>query len=298
MLMAQPSLDVRELLASSEPASLAWGAELAARNQATEFVPQLIGLLHSTDERVREHALDALIRLKARVPEEELRGLLPRFSSSVILLAVNGGQKSLLLSMLRGNSGYDPNWVALNEALLAGGGLDYWNQLLREWTIHVVVHVVQPRHTAKVERLGSGWCGDSVRRDLPDFPERASYDLVLSPEPGDTILFSAPYRVYIRRSPVPHGCGVPIDRDEYRAAFVKSAVHETFSIEGKMRFEIDWTGAQAYLAETKRLRAKVRAGVQDITEQLGTTVRPRIEVTVQDQRADKSHALPPTPPWE
>jgi hypothetical protein len=37
--MAQPSPDVRELLVSSEPARLAWGAELAARNQAVEFVP-------------------------------------------------------------------------------------------------------------------------------------------------------------------------------------------------------------------------------------------------------------------
>jgi len=69
---------IRELLASNDPARMAWGAELAGRYGRQEVVPELLRLLRSRDERVQANALDALIRLKAQVPAEELTPLGPR----------------------------------------------------------------------------------------------------------------------------------------------------------------------------------------------------------------------------
>src|ERR1700679_4187417 len=73
---------IRELLASNDPARMAWGAELAGRYGRQEVVPELLRLLRSRDERVQANALDALIRLKAQVPAEELTPLGPRFTDA------------------------------------------------------------------------------------------------------------------------------------------------------------------------------------------------------------------------
>ena len=298
-----------ELLTSTDPARQAWGAELAARAGGQEFVADLVALLHSTDERVQEQALDALIRLKAKVKPEELTRLLPRFMDAAVILAIENKQRDLLLLLLREEQPFDPWWVALNEALTAGGGgAKYWAAVLREWKIHVVIYVIDPSRTAVIlPQPVQYWCGDSIAQNRTGFPARAAYTLSLSQQPEDTVLIASPHAVYIRRRSSLSGCGAPIDHDDYRGDFVASVMPETPKILGHMKSEIVWTDDAAYVADVAKLREKTLAGVQAILDWMvkskllspeDAALRPEIVVRIEDQRSNKARDLPPVPPWE
>lgn len=299
---APPGGSVRDLLASNDPARLAWGAELAARSKTQDFVPDLLPLLHSSDERVQEHALDALIRLKARVPQEELAPLLPRFAETIAIIAIENGERDLLLTMVRKAPRFDPLWVALNEALAAYGGADYWAVVLREWTIHVAIYVIDPGAAAVIGRPGGrALCGDEVARDRTGFPPRAVYGLFLSPKPGYTAIVSGPHPVYARRSTSTSGCHSPIDRDDYRADLAATAVRETTPVGGHMRFDVAYRSDATFLSEMSKLREDTLRGFREIVKVLvpdDATLRPHIVVGIEDQRSNKTHGLPAGPPWE
>ena len=298
-----------ELLTSKDPAHQAWGAELAARSGGQEFVPDLLALLHSTDERVQEQSLDALIRLKAKVQPEELTRLLPRFMDAAVILAIENKQRDLLLLLLREEQPFDPWWVALNEALAAdGGGPEYWAAVLREWKIHVVIYVVDAGRTAVIlPQPVQYWCGDSIAQNRTGFPARAVYTLSLSQQPEDTVLISSPHAVYIRRRSSLSGCGAPIDRDDYRGDFVASVMHETPKILGHVKSESVWSDDAAYIADVTKLREKMLAGLRAILDWMvkskllspeDAALRPEIIVRIEDQRLNKARDLPPVPPWE
>ena len=119
-------MSVHDLLASNDSAQLAWGAEMAARSGRDEYVPELRRLLAWTDDRVKEQALDALIRLKAKVPPEELTPVPLVLRSQVIILGIGNRNRSILASLLAENPQHDATWVALNEGLVqAGAGRTY-----------------------------------------------------------------------------------------------------------------------------------------------------------------------------
>jgi hypothetical protein len=320
-LVAQPpdGRSVHELLTSNDPANIAWGAELAARSGGKDVVPDLLALLRSADERVQEQSLDALIRLKAKVPPEELTPLLPRFEDAVIILAIENGQRDLLLSMLGEDQAFDPYWVAINEALATrGGGAEYWTAMLREWTIHVVIYVIDPGRKAAIQQPPlRHWCGNSIAQNRTGFPPRAAYALSLSSQPasgplGDTVLISSPHAVYVQRRSSLSGCGAPIDRDDYRADFVASLIHQTTThqttpISGHMNFEVAWGSDEAYVAETDRLRENTLSGFQAILDSMlkakslateDARLKPHIILGIEDQRPYKARDLPPIPPWE
>jgi hypothetical protein len=304
-----PEGSVRDLLASNDPARLAWGAELAARNESQEFIPDIRRLLYSTDDRVKEHALDALIRLKAKVPPEELTPLRPEFKVQVIILAAANRQRNILSSMLNAGEPNDATWVALNESLMQiGGGREYWPALLREWTIHVVIYVTDPGRTPVLgPRTGGGACGDSISDPRAGFPTRATYALFLDAQPGDTVLAAKPHPVFYRRRPNSSGCDTRIDRDDYRGDFVSSLVYLETPLKGHLRYDIAWPNDEAYLAEMNRLRSTTLAGFQQVLDWLlkrrlippeDVALRPHIVVGIEDQRSNKLHDLPATPPWE
>jgi hypothetical protein len=298
---------VRELLASNDPARLAWGAELAGKYGLRDFVPDLLPLLRWTDERIEEHALDALIRLQAKVPPEELTPLLPRFTPAVVILATANGQRDLLLSMLREDQPHGPTWVALNEELIQIGGRAYWTALLREWTIHVAIYVTDPGKTVMFGRGGGGgFAGDSLPQERPGFPPRAAYSLTMSSRRGDVVLVGGPHPVYYRRQVNPSSEDRMFDRDEYRGDFVASVLPTT-PMKGHMRFDVAWQSDQGYRDEVSRLREQTLAGYQEIVDSLikkgllpaeDAALKPHIVVGIEDQRTNKARDLPPTPPWE
>jgi hypothetical protein len=298
-----------DLLKSSDPARQAWGAELAARSGGQDLVPDLVALLHSTDERVQEQALDALIRLKATVKPEELTRLLPRFMDAAVILAIENKQRDLLLLLLREEQPFDPWWVALNEALAGGdGGTEYWASVLRDWKIHVLIYVIDAGRVAVIlPQPVQYWCGDSTAQNRTGFPARALYTLSLSQQPQDTVLISSPHVVYTRRRSSISECGAPIDRDDYLGDIVASVMHETPKILGHIKSEVVWSTDTAYVADVAGLREKTVAAVQAILDSMakskllspeGAALRPEIVVAIEDQRSNKARDLPPVPPWE
>jgi hypothetical protein len=300
---------VGELLASSDPARLAWGAELAARNERQDFVPDIQRLLGWPDDRVKEHALDALIRLKAKVPAEELTPLPPKFKVQVIILATANGHRNILSSMLNAGEPHDATWVALNQSLMKiGGPRDYWPALLRVWTIHVVIYVTDPgRPAGSGPKTGSAMCGDGMSEPRSGFPARATYSLFLEAKPGYTVLDSNPHPVYYLRHSTSSGCDIRIDRDDYRGDFVGSVVHLETPLKGHLRYDMAWANDEAYIAEMNRLRAQTLGGFQQILDWMlkrrlippeDAVLRPHIVVGIEDQRSNQSRHLPATEPWE
>jgi len=299
---------VHELLASTDSAQLAWGAELAARSGLEAYVPELRRLLAWTDDRVKEQALDALIRVQAKIPPEELTPLPPVMRSQVIILAIRNGNRGILESLLAENPPHDATWVALNEGLIQRGGAPaYWSKQLREWTIHVVIYVVDPGKTPVIRpQDGSGRCGDSYRQDRPGFPPRATYDLFLDPQPGDTALITRPKLVYYRRHSGHFGCDPPIDRNDYRGDFIAFAANVS-PVKTHNRYDIAWTDDQSYVAGVDRLRRDLLADYQRMLDGMvkrrllpseDSALRPHVVVGIEDQRSSKEHGLPPTPHWE
>jgi hypothetical protein len=79
---------------------------LAARYQRPETISDLLNLLAWADDRVTEHAIDALIRLRAKVPSEALRQI-ARGPAPAIVLAVFNHNVAFLQELLTGSLGPD-----------------------------------------------------------------------------------------------------------------------------------------------------------------------------------------------
>jgi hypothetical protein len=302
-------MSAHQLLASNDSAQLAWGAELAARSGSEDYVPELRRLLAWTDDRVKEQALDALIRLQAKVPPRELSPLPPEFRDQVIILAVKNENNGILASLLAENSGHDATWVALNEGLIQRGGPPaYWSKVLREWTIHVEIYVVDPGNTPLIgTKGGAGFCGDSFPQNRPGFPPRVTYGLFIHPQPGDVALITRPNPVYYRRSSIPAGCDTPIDRNDYLGDFIAFAANANPPVKTHYRHDLAWSDDQSYIAGIDRLRRDLLANYQRMLDAMlkrrlippeDSSMRPRIVVGIEDQRSNKEHALPSTPLWE
>jgi hypothetical protein len=302
-------MSVHELLASNDSAQLAWGAEMAARSGPEDYVPELRRLLAWTDDRVKEQALDALIRVKAKVPPEELTPLPPVFQSQVIILAIRNGNSGILASMLAEDPQHDATWVALNEGLIQHGGAPaYWSKLLREWTIHVVIYVVDPGKTPVLgPQAGSYFCGDGYHQDRPGFPPRAAYGLFIDPQLDDTALLTRPKPVFYRRHSSSSGCDTPIDRNEYRGDFIAFAANVYPPLQTHYRYDVAWADDQSYAAGVDRLRRDLLADYQRMLDGMvkrrllppeDSALRPHIVVGIEDQRSSKDHDLPASLPWE
>jgi hypothetical protein len=302
-------MSAHALLASNDSALLAWGAEMAARSGQGEYVPELRRLLAWSDDRVKEQALDALIRLKAKVPPEDLSSIPPALQAQVIILAIGNMNRSILASLLAENPEHDATWVALNEGLVqADAGGTYWPKLLREWTIHVVIYVIDPGKTPLLESQSvGGRCGDSFGQDRSGFPPRATYGLFINPELGDTVMLTRPKPVYYRRASNPSGCDIQIDRNDYRGDFIVFAANVYPPAKTHYRYDIAWADDQSYAAGVDRLRKDLLADYQRMLDGMvkrghippeDSALRPHIVVGITDQRSNKAHDLPAAPPWE
>jgi hypothetical protein len=269
---------VRELLASNDSASKAWGAELAARYQRPEAIPDLLNLLNWTDDRVQEHAIDALIRLRAKVSSETLRQI-ARGPGPAIVLAVFNHNVAFLQELLTGPL-TDSEWVAANEGILGPNTpRTYVVDLLKSWTVHVAVRVADRGSSPVVEDgQGGGVCGDSFSQKQTGFPPRAAYRIQLNADPGDQVLVARPHPVYYRRGPTGSGCDAIIDRDAYRSdflRFVMNAPPGQITLKARVEHNIAWTDAGDYARQLQQVRGEIDTGFKQIVERLS----PRYDIS-------------------
>ena len=100
---------------------------------------------------------------------------------------------------------------------------------------------------------------------------------------------------------VASGCHSAIDRDDYRGDFAAAVVRETTPVGGHVKFDIAYRSDSTFLSEVSKLREDTLQGIQTIVKALvpgDPVLRPHIVVVIEDQRANKTHGLPSTPPWE
>jgi hypothetical protein len=129
---------VAALLSSSDAGQLAWGAQLAANYQQKKFIPAIISLLDFGNRDVQASAFDALIRLNADVPEQNLARFLNdpgAVDPVIVLFARTPKAHAAFLMHALDQPLADKHWVAVNSFLASAPPPGYAARLLSDWTI-------------------------------------------------------------------------------------------------------------------------------------------------------------------
>ena len=300
---------VAQLLSSTEPSQLAWGAYLAANYQQKNFVPAIIPLLRFSDSGVRLVAIDALIRLDADVADDDLSIFLASnpirldADPALVLMAKDPKKHTDLLMRLLdqlNNSG----WVAVNEILLADPQPGYAAHLLRDWKVHFNVKVWDG--PVGIGDGGCGWFGPQrVEEARQGFPTISEYFIHEGATKGATMIGAGPHPVsYLRQEPANRG-GPCIDKDAYRLDYLKSLAR--FAPDSKLvKFpfpnqDFQWIDAAKYQADADALLTGIRMVVSNIRTALiarGLATKeevnagPKLEIVVTDQRRNTRYPLP------
>lgn len=303
LTQAQPAPengDVATLLASPEASHLAWGAYLAGQRQEARYVPLIAPLLKHENPDVQLAAADALILLKADVPDE----LLSAFSwdtltPSLILAAKSPAEhRRFLLSLLDRNLG-DIKWVAVHGLLLRDPPPGYAARLLREWEPEVVVYVWEGPYGSGGRRGVGGATGTPVVRDRTGFPPLKVYELSLGPAGrSETQLVEGPFPVAYRRqsdrTTVYDYIDLPTAKGTilyYLAGMKMPTWSGNFPWKGELKYREE---AGALLGQYRTSLNQLRQTLLErglLTEQ-ESKIEPRRRLVIQDQRLDRKIPLP------
>lgn len=323
-----------EWLHSGDPLRTAWGAWLARQDRQTALIPLLNERVaeyqpaenfSSQSERDRHDALlavlDALIALHAAVPSAEARKLYPEFPAQSLILLVRAPQPdaSALLDIARiAKSNW--NWLAAANVLVKTRTPGFAALLLSRFTQHFTISVVDAG-IGGFSAGGGSECGFSMRAPKASWPAVGLYILSQVPQRlpgvdatylggGDTPVY------YLRVEPGnydnpgddPGYCDGG-DRDEYRAQYIVRLMANSSSplkLDPYPRATIVWKGEADYkqqlLAAIEAQRILFRrtvATLQDsarvLTPSETESLKPRIEILIRDDRANKSVPLPAPP---
>jgi hypothetical protein len=324
-----------EWLRSEDPLRVAWGAWLARQDHQTALIPLLIEKVEEyqpteesssqTVERDRHDALlvvlDALIGLGATVQVKEARKLYPEFAAQSLILLVRSqtDAQSALLDIFH-SAKANWNWLAAGNVLVRTRPPGFAALLLTRFTQHVTVSVVDAGFGGG-SGGGASECGFSLRAPKAPWPSVGLYLLTQFPERmagltatflvgGDTTVYY--WRVepgnYDNPPDAPGSCDDG-DRDRYRAQYLTRLMEPSFppmSIDPYPRISIVWKDEADYrqrlLATVEEQRTEFRRAVESLQQsgQLLTPVesaplKPRLEIVVRDERADRSTPLPAVP---
>jgi hypothetical protein len=317
-------------LHSEDPRQVAWGAWVARRDHQTALIPLLIEkveeyqpveeFLPDTVERNRHDALlvvlDALIGLGAALPVKETRKLYPEFAAQSLILLLRSGdnaQSALLDIFQSAKANWD--WLAAGNVLVKKRPPGFAYVLLSRITQHITVSVVD-RGVGGGGASGGSECGFSLRGPKPGWPGVGLYSLTQFPErmPGlsTTFLVDGDTTVYYWRvepgnydnpPDLPGSCDDG-NRDGYRAQYVnKLTGFSDIRLNAYPHETIFWQGDADYKQQLLAVLEKQRASFHHIVMSLqqsgrvltaseGATLKPRLEIMILDQRADRSVPLP------
>jgi hypothetical protein len=315
-----------EWLRSEDPLRVAWGAWLARQDHQTALIPLLIEKVEEYQpteqspsqkvERDRHDALlvvlDALIGLGATVPVKEGRKVYPEFAAQSLILLVRSqtDAQSALLDIFH-NARANWNWLAAGNVLVRTRQPGFAALLLTRFTQHVTVSVVDAGFGGGSSGGGSE-CGFSLRAPKARWPSVGLYLLTQFPErmPGltATFLVGGDTTVYYWRvepgnydnPPDASGSCDDGDRDRYRAQYLTRLMESSFprmSMDPYPQITVTWKDDADYrqrlLAIVEEQCVEFRRAVASL-QQSGQvlTLKPRLEIVVRDERADRSTPLP------
>lgn len=315
---------LRQQLQTQPPgATVACGAWAAAEASARELVPDVVAALRRTLDAPRDAAtpfvqlalLDALIRLEAQVPTEDLEALarIQNVRAQTLVLASRDAKRhAAALEALHADVDHLERMAT--DCLLAGAEpARAVALLLPEVKVRIEVSVVDPGdfESESSSFASASACGYIT---VPEgFPPTALYELRLGTAKDATLVADGPQPIAYRRTVRTErtfGGGstvAPFDRAEHalrllRYIAIRVAPQSLLSASSESTHE--WQGPAAYLEELAKLQEPhrqawhmlVAALVQGklLTTQQVPAQAP-IRVVVMDRRADQSIPLPTLP---
>lgn len=302
---------VAGLLASPDPAQQAWGAHLSGNYGQSKFVPDLRQLLAATHPDVQLQALDALIRLNADVPSDELLLLWPAHRTPVLILLARAFTENQEVLRSLTKQDLDPKeWVAVYNLLVSSKAPGVAADLLADLKVQITVTVHDAPNAGPGEggSMGGGVsrCGGIGFR--PGFPPLYVYVLADHAQPGDVVLAPGRHPICYRRQQNPSDSSSSINRNAYRFDYLADLLltqPENLPLRPQVTRAVVWKGAGDYLAELEAARQQASSGFQSLVRMLkerdlatsGETdgLKPQVELTVIDQRANQQPPLPTEP---
>jgi hypothetical protein len=323
-----------EWLHSNDPRHLAWGAWLAKQDRQTSLIPLLNEKVaeYQPSEQFSSQAaldrhdsllavLDALIALHAAVPAEQAQKLYPEFPAQSLILLVRSPQPddAALLDITR-IAKANWNWLAAGNVLVKDRPPGFAALLLSKFTQHLTISVVDAG-MGGFSGGGGSECGFSMRAPKASWPAVGLYILSQVPErlPGvnATYLVGGDTPVYYLRVE-PGNYDNPGDdpgycddgnRDQYRAQYLAKLMANAspqIKLDPYPYATIVWkeeTDFRQQLLTTveqqRNLFRRALAALQDsarvLTPAETETLKPRIEIIIHDERANKSIPLPALP---
>ena len=330
----QSSQQAAEWLASPDPRIRAWGAYLVLRDQRTELVPVLLSIvstyntskLSSVDQSRDEQdamfpVLDALIELSIQVPAADAARLFPEFpaQSMILLSRFPAGAQKELLDIFRTTENQPGAWLAAGNLLAMQSAPGFAAVLLGGMTVHVVVTITDPGMGA-MGRGEGGSCAGGGLPSRPGWPETGNYSLSESAGPGDVVLASgidvayyhrtvnSAYSVYskIVFSPCVHRVPRDLARQQYLAQILNAPQSDP-PLRSEISHNIPWSNEASYINGVQALILGQEEGFSAVAHRLqaaglltadeAATIRPKLRVTIWDQR-HQAHTALPFPPFE
>lgn len=320
-LLAQPPIvsptnDIEQrvvagLLASPDPGQQAWGAQLAGNYGQAKFVPDLRKLLVGTHPDVQLQALDALIRLNAEVPSDELLLIWPTHRTPVLILLARAAQENLEVLRSLTKEELDPKeWVAVYNLLVSNKAPGIAAELVGALKVRVTVTVRDSAEVGPGYGAGEGGsiasCGGIGFR--PGFPPLHLYVLADRAQPGDVVLAPGRHPIHYRRQQTGSSSYSSIDRNAYRYDYLADLLMtqpEYLPLRREVSRAVDWKGADEYLAELQAARQQVEADFQSLVRKLKERdlvtsretdgLKPKVDFEIFDGRANQQPPLPAAP---
>jgi hypothetical protein len=290
-----PSAEVEARLAAGTPPDLAWAARIAADNKLPQYTPQLIEMLHHSDNRVRANSWAALVALQARLPDDILEGPVRAGNdAALILLVLNSPEFAARL--LEENRLNDKAWIVLNSWLFPKVNA---GRMLHEWTMPVTVYVADKGVHVWTQVVNKNMdCADSfpVGPD-PYPPPRVPH--IRQSVAQETQTTSGPHPLNYAFDGLGY-CLRPvtdISRDQYTLDFLRALANFD---EAPPHPVIRYTNEAQYRTATKTALRNLRAYYNRLHAALiakgaipaGDHTIPPLKVTVEDQRTKPLPVLP------
>jgi len=316
-----------EWLASPDPRIRAWGAYVVLRDRRRELLPTLLSLVSAYDptespDKDQHDAmlpvLDALIQLGIPVPESDAAKLFSEFpAQSLILLSrAPQGAQADLLNIFRSAESQQAAWLAAGNLLASQKANGFAAAVLGRMTIRAHITLADPMTGLGAGFGGSCACGGRTPEIKPGWPEAGGYSLSLCTFPGAIVLAAGMDTAYYHRgvdarysAAVEQACGCPLDLDLARQHYLAQLLYAQQSdppLEAHVYHSISWAGDQAYrdaleafVSRQQGRFASVAQKLQDaglLTADEASLSRPRLRISISDQRSQTRAALPPIGP--
>jgi hypothetical protein len=316
--LARVSSNVGALLKSASPADRAWGAYLAQKNDLSDIVPDLIGVLRQetlskADPMLMYALLDSLIQLQAEVPPDAITALGPDLVDYQILLMSRSPEANgeALLSLMRNGDGV--RWRAVSNLLTSAKAPGFAAELLTELHVKVTINVVDPDQAGG--GIGSGYGGYRGARlgiSVPaDFPPTGFFEITDEALAGNVVFAPGPHVVYYSRSVTQPGATGPrtgaiegrLDKDSAVVEYLKVLTGASgIDLSPWETFDVTWEGPQKLIEAIKEIKGEMKSKYQQVSAQLMTdgllfpdealAASPTFQFELSDQRSDQSVPIP------